>query len=241
MNTNAESAVDSRIVQKLMRSARRLSRQIDRSLDYPAPGWSHASFDPMLLLDAFLLLWLRDGYKLEAYQYYEAGDGNGFVFAVPLGRSLPDPPPAGFGFDPAPSGPPLFTPAGRLFPDWARADFERFLEGDGSPLSYFQASIFVRELREMGAFRHESSWPAHEVLTSAVEFPRQRWRWQEEEPRQWCPSIRRLSGGEWQVSFYTHTGLGRERIFRHIDTYTEGYSFESDERVVAFGEGGYLL
>ena len=233
--------VAQRIAQKLLREARRLSRQIDRGLGALPPGWSLAAFDPNSLFDAFPCLQMRDGFRLAAYQFVEGGNGNGFAFAIPTRRSLPEPPEDGFSFDWSPSGAPIFCSGERPLPEWVHADIEHFLEGDDSPLSYFQASIFLRELREMGACWHGCSWSTHEVLTSATQIAKQNWKWEEEKPRDWRPVVRQDSSGMLHVAFYSHTGLGQEQIILHSDTFTEGYCLKVDDKIVAFGEGGYVF
>jgi hypothetical protein len=240
-NERVEYIVAERRVQKLMREARRLSRQIDRRLRPPPPGWSHASFDPNVLLDAFPLLQLRDGFQLAAYQYYEGGNGNGFVFAIPARRWLPDPPEEGFSFAGDPSGSQVFSAPGSPLPEWAHEDVARFLEGDDSPQSYFQASIFIRELREMGAEWHGCSWSTHEVLTAAGQISKHSWKWQSEQLQSWLPVVRKNSHGFPEVVFFSHTGWKRERIVMHRDTFTEGYRFVSEEEIIALGEGGYVF
>jgi len=233
--------VAARVVQKLLRQARPLSRQIDRNLAALPSGWSLASFDPNLLFDAFTSLQLRDGYRLAAYQFFDGRNGNGFVFAIPPHHSLPDPPETGFSLTWSPSGAPMFCSGDRPLPEWVHADIEHFLEGDDTPLSYFQASILMRDLREMGAYWHGCSWSTHEILTSAAQVAKQNWEWKEEKPRDWRPVVRQDEAGVWQVAFYTHTGLGREQIIRHRDTFTDGYRFHADETIVALGEGGYVF
>jgi hypothetical protein len=236
-----EHRIGGRVVQKLMREARRLARQVDQRLSALPPGWSLASFDPNILFDAFNRLQLRKGFQLAAYQFCDGGNGNGFVFAIPARRWLPDPPPSGCRFDWSPSGAPVFCSPEQSLPEWVHADVERFLEGDGSPLSYFQAGIFMRELREMGAYWHGCSWSTHEVLTSAVRIAKQAWEWQEKEPRDWRPLVRQDPSAARQVAFYSHTGLGQEQIILHTDTFYEGYHFCTGEKVVALGEGGYVF
>lgn len=237
----AEHIIAGSVVQKLIRAARRLSRQIDRELRAVPSGWSLASYDPNILFDAFPCLQLRDGYRLAAYEFCEGGDGNGFVFAIPARHWLPDPPENGFSVDWSPSGVPFFSSAEQPLPAWMHADVEGFLEGDGSPLSYFQASIFIRELREMGVYWHECSWSTQEVLTAAVQVSKQNWVWNENKPRDWRPVVRQDPAGLRQVVFYSHTGLGQEQIILHIDTFSAGYQFATDEKVIALGEGGYLF
>ena len=97
---------------------------------------------------------LKEGFKLEAYQYYVPMGGNGFVFAIPEQEALPEPT-EGMRLD--------FTERGQQptlnhlelgMPGWMRTDVDAFLEGDGSPSSYFEASMLSRELRELGAMWH---------------------------------------------------------------------------------------
>ena len=233
-------AISAREVQKLMRAARRQSRQVDRLLEAMPAGWSVATYDPNLLFDAFPRLQLRDGFRLAAYQYYDGGNGNGFAFAIPADKWLPEPA-EGLDFGWSSSGAPILISAGHALPEWVHYEVAQFLEGDGSPLSYFQASIFMRELQEMGAFWHGCSWSTHEVLTSAAQIPKQKWQWQEKRPREWRPTVQQNPFGLWQVVFYSHTGLEQERIVLHRDTFEEGYQFSTEEKTIALGEGGYIF
>jgi hypothetical protein len=235
-----EHFISALAVKKLMRASRRLSRQIDKRLEALPPGWSLASYDPNLLFDAFPNLRLRDGFQLAAYQFYEGGNGNGFVFAIPESRSLPDPQ-EGFSFDWSSVGTPVFRSKEQPLPEWVNSDIGYFLEGDGSPLSYFQSSVFIRELQEMGSLWHGCSWSTHEVLTSVTQIAKQKWEWQEKKPRDWRPVVRQNSAGLQQVIFNSHTGLGQEQIVVHKDTFTAGYKFDMDDKVIALGEGGYVF
>jgi hypothetical protein len=133
----AEHFLSALVVKRLLRTARRISRQIDKSFEALTPGWSLATYDPNHLFDAFPCLQLRDGFRLASYQFVEGGNGNGFVFAIPTHRSLPEPPETGFSFGWSSSGTPVFCTADKPLPEWVHVDIERFLEGDGSPLSYF--------------------------------------------------------------------------------------------------------
>ncbi len=233
-------AISAREVQKLMRAARRQSRQIDRLLQSMPSGWSVAPHDPNLLFDAFPRLQLRDGFRLAAYQYYEAGNGNGFFFAIPANKWLPDPDEK-FGITWSSSGAATLSSGGAHLPEWMHADVAQFLEGDGSALSYFHASIFTRELLEMGALWHGCSWSTHEVLTSATQLPKQKWQWQGKRPRDWRPRVLQNPAGHWQVVFYSHSGLEQERIILHKDIFEEGYRFNTEETTIALGEGGYIF
>jgi hypothetical protein len=235
-----EEILDAPVVVKLMREARRISRQIDRLLAPLPDGWSLALFEPNELFDAFPRLQLRAGFQLAGYQYCEGRTACGFVFAIPARRWLPDPSEGGLELDWSEDGTPLLR-SNQPLPEWVRPDIETFLEGDHSPLSYFQASIFMRELMEMGSIRRGGSWPNHRIVTAADQIAGQNWIWEGESPQEWRPVVQRKDTGLLQVIFYTHTGLRRERIVAHQDTFTSGYSFESADAILARGQGGYLL
>ena len=210
-------------------------------MDTAPQGWSIASYDPTQLLAAFSCLRLRDGYRLAAYRFREGGNGNGFVFAIPEDRKLPEPPESGFGLGWSSSGSALFTCAEDSLPDWVRADVGHLLEGDDSPLSYFEASILLRELRELGAKWHGCSWSTHELVTSGRQKLWQRWKWLSKKPEDWRPEVTRDRMDRWRVTFYSYSGLVQERILRHRDTFQDGYQFHSEEAEIAIGKRGYIF
>jgi hypothetical protein len=66
------------------------------------------------------------------------------------------------------------------------------------------------------------------------------WTWLEPEPTEWRPAV--AMGDSVTVTFHTHTGLGCERIARHVDRYRPGsYVAEREETEVARGPGGYVF
>ena len=107
----------------------------------------------MQILLAADSLRIKPGYVLRAYQFYEGGNGNAFVYAVPKTEPFPDPQecqarsPSHF------LGPPV--------PPNALPTVAEAIEGDNSPWSYLQASILVRELQEFGAMWHGVTWGTH--------------------------------------------------------------------------------
>lgn len=61
------------------------------------------------------------------------------------------------------------------------------------------------------------------------------------EPSTWEPEVHVEEAGV-SVTFYTYSGLGIERITRHIDTFVLGrYTFKTTIAVVAEGSGGYVF
>ena len=218
-----------------------------RQVSEDAQGWSKSKVDPMKLLAAFSFLSLKKGFVLRAYQFQEGGNGNGIVWAMPENLTFPETEKClmlkdRFLAPPKPPG--------------ALDNIMEAIEGDGSPWSYLSASLFSREIAEFGAMWHGCNWSTHMILgidplISLQQSDRhpsegpsgkpEDWRWLEPTPSEWKPEICEDSNLV-TVTFYTFAGLGREAIYLHLDTYKPGrYCFESDERVIAEGPGGYVF
>ncbi len=214
-----------------------LHRSSEENPSFPN-GWQVASYDPNLLSSDCKHIRLRKGFKLASYQFMADGNGNGFTLAIPEDRSLPNP--QGkilMGWD----GPtPVFKIADTDAPDWIHQDVDAFLEGDESALSYFEASLFLRQLRELGALWHGCSWSSHEILAAPREYDPATWKWESPVPSDWRPSVRRVTSKEVEVTFLTYSGLGGQQIVRHVDTYACGYRLAPEETVIATGPGGYV-
>jgi len=229
-----------------------------RSLsEVPEPannGWSKCTVDPSRMLTAFPPLSLQDGFQLRAYQYFENGNGNAVVYAMPEGAPFPDPENC-----PRVQDEFLEPPV----PPGAVDDVRSVIRGDGSPWSYMCASLFARELAEFGAMWHGSSWGTHHLLGcnpfALTESDRQRvdrhggpdaplsssnetqWTWLEAKPKEWRPSVTMANAGV-TVTFHTFSGLGYERICRHEDVYgATGYCFENTYTELAHGPAGYVF
>jgi hypothetical protein len=204
-------------------------------------GWSKSEADPMELLSAFPSLHLKEGLVLRAYQFREGGNGNGIVWAMPAKAPFPEP-------DACPRLRDGFLEPPR--PPAALEDVLEAVEGDGSAWSYLSASLFSREAAEFGAMWHGCHWSTHTIIDGvpredslsgddkrtakdAREGPDD-WAWQESRPADWQPQVN--EDGD------THSALGREAIYRHVDTYKLGsYSLTSERTVVAEGPGGYVF
>ncbi|MEW6600597.1 MAG: hypothetical protein AB1499_06465, partial [Nitrospirota bacterium] len=116
-------------------------------------GWHLAPYNPNPLITLFPSLRMRKRFHLGSYQYK---DVDAFVFVMPRNRTLPKRPPDkalqslyyGFSFHDSTSKDDA-KGSSRGLPAWASQDIESYLEGDGSPLSYYHASIFLREVNEL--------------------------------------------------------------------------------------------
>ena len=131
-------------------------------------------------------------------------------------------------------------------PPEALDDVMEAIEGDNSELSYISASIFAREISELGAIWHGCSWTSHEIIDknySSDEFSMDEiddWDWSEDKPKDWRPSVVRTED-KFIVNFYTYTGLLPEGIVRHTDIFAaNSYRFTSDSKMIAESGGGYI-
>ena len=120
------------------------------------------------------------------------------------------------------------------------------IEGDGSEFSYVYASIFAREIFELGAYWHGCSWSSHIIVDdqyTSDEFTMEEaedWSWSEEKPRNWRPSVTK-ENGKAIVNFYTYTGLMPAGIVRNTDAFTNNcYCFTSKSDMIADSGGGYI-
>ncbi len=204
-----------------------------------AEGWHLAPYDPNQLLKLFTRIRLREGFRLASYQCVTGGNANGFVFVIPDGRSLP--PPSAAGTKPGWCRPGAGVPRSRsegTLPSWACTDVESYLEGEYTPLSLFEASLFSREVRELGALWHGVRWGDHSLTVVQRAVPSGEWQWLRERPKDWRPNVEHCANGTRTVRFFTHTDIGRRQIIRHTDVYTHGYAFESAAEVIADGGPG---
>src|SRR5262245_35273380 len=125
----------------------------DETLGAPE-GWSISRADPLALLGCFPALRLREGCALAAYQFREGDSGNGLIRAVAAGAR-----------GPMPSATLLEAEANAPLP----SPLMREITGDGSAGSYAQASLFMRELFEFGAFGHGVRWLDAQLLDDRSE------------------------------------------------------------------------
>ncbi len=195
-------------------------------------GWSKCDADPMQVLAVFTALRLRPGYVLRAYQFRQRGNGNAVVWALPAAAPFPEPQEC-----PRLADRFLAPPC----PPGALADFMEAVEGDGTLWSYASASLLARELRELGALWHGIAWGTHTLLDGPPHGSVADWQWLKAPPVEWRPQVSQ-SDTVVTVTFYTYSGLGREAIYRHVDTFAVGrYTFVAQETCIAQGQGGYLF
>lgn len=210
-------------------------------------GWSKSAVDPMAVLAVFKPLRIKEGYVLRAYQFREGGNGNGFVWAMPVDAEFPDPEecPRIQGMFLEPPKPPL-----------ALDDIMDGIDGEGSPWSYMCASFFARAISEFGAMWHGCDWDTYHLLDDDpwketetgreddVKDPTDSVvgkKWLQPRPSSWNPQVTQ-DGDRVTVTFFTLSELGGEVIYRHMDVYTPGsYKFEAKREQVATGGSGFVF
>ena len=209
------------------------------SFDGPE-GWSKCTLNPMAVLAFFDTLWLKPGFVLRAYQYRNCASGKGAVWALPVGASFPEPA----------SLSPNQTPR----PTDALDDVMEIIEGDGSPWSYFCASLLARELGDFAGYGAGVSWmtqlvldgdpwinpngSAHALAGQGFSSTNDGWSWKEFKPLDWSPTVY-MKDDAVTVRFFSFSGFGRQRIILSEDSYRPGnYIFRRSEQVLASGPEG---
>jgi hypothetical protein len=91
-------------------------------------GWFKSPANPELIVKGFSQLRIKDGYKLQAYQYSDGSNGNGVVWAIPANMDLPEP-------DECDQIDEHFLSAPK--PSFALNDFMQAIDGDQTPLLLF--------------------------------------------------------------------------------------------------------
>lgn len=220
-------------------------------------GWTVSTLNLQAFMAEFApSLTLKSGLILRAYQFISEGrDGEARVYAIPENLPFPE---LDFGlFDLFDDEPP--PPFGSL------NNIMEAIEGDFSPWSYLCASLFAREISEVGAFGHGSHWVSFRILdqnpwtdpknqltgtmnenpwtdpTNHLTGTINEWEWLEAQPSHWKPSVC-VENHQITVQFYTYSGLGGQTINRHIDRYIpNSYVFESSTTNIAINTlGGYV-
>jgi hypothetical protein len=228
--------IPAREAARLFRDSQWAVEKLSRNLSTEPEGWFRAGYNPGRVLNHLPHLRLRDGYRLAAYRYVAGDNGHGVTVALPEDAPLPEPPTrdedVGYGF-----GNPFHAGFDDVKPQGVDPDVGKYLEGDGSPASYYEASIAVRCLQELGAVWHGRRWCTHSLLTEAPVD--KDYDWKEARPEDWRPLVR-SDGDTVTVRFYTASELGMAGIYRHCDTFRETYSFSNRDEVAADGGPGFL-
>lgn len=152
------------------------------------------------VLDPYEHIRLREGYKIEGYLVSDYLDTYIIPFVVEENVTVPSWPMAN---------------RTQLLPEGADENISRYLEGDDSPESYLEASVFLRELYAIGAWGHAKiGWPQQTVLESPE-----------------MPSVA-INSTHATVTIYTEElYCGSRTVTRYTDTYSRmNYEVLTTER-----------
>lgn len=232
-----------------MNSIREAAARASADNDNNPNGWSQSIADPMKLLACFPALRIKSGYILRAYQFKEEGNGNGFVWAMPIDADFPQPEDC-----PTQEGRFLQPPK----PTQSLDQLMDAIEGDDTPWSHFSASIFSREASEFGAIWHGCQWSTHTILgtdpwqcdpdakdrrkrQALASGTTDEWTWNADRPETWGPTYSEQEDIV-TIKFHTFSGLAQESIFRFTDTFHKGrFNFATQEDTIAEGPHGYIF
>ena len=217
---------------------------------------SNRSVDPAPIFAVFTSLKVRPGFVVRVYQSAHSEGLKGMFWTMPreyekVSRDATEVNGEYRNFSPEFKRLSRFNYTSILPPPHALDDFMEAIEGDDSNWSYISASIFAREMKEMGAFDHGLDWSMHSIFDEAPktdfsELPDgsaeyflskgiQRWTWLEPEPDEWRPCVN-AQDDVITVTFYTYCSLGKESIYRHTDTFQHGnYALKSEKTTIAEG------
>ncbi len=230
------------------------ARKVVTITSEPPQGWTKSSVDLEGFLSVFKSLNIKKGMMLRAYQWRNGGNGYGVVCAIPQDLPFPEPDECEVGLGDYPK-------SNILLPQGALKNPMEAIEGDHSMWSYIEASMFARELGEIGAMWHGMNWRAHILLDRGCINTLRRpkdvrsledffkpgdlnpddWDWVEPQPVEWRPTVIKDESSV-RVVFYTYSGLGNHRIYRHADEYRVGsYCFQSEGNEIAESPGGFLF
>lgn len=178
----------------------------------------------MEVLKIFPNIWIKEGYVPRAYVFTGNIGGFSVVWAMPEDSEFPDVDELG-----ASKHSDTPKPENALY-------FTEVIEGDNSPESYIQTSLFVREMYEFRAFWHDLWWSTHEIVDKKSE-EWEDYEWEDVEDLRPKVVFRNII----TVEFYTFSMTKIRAVYRYRDVYTSGYRFKSKEDVVAYGGGGFVF
>jgi hypothetical protein len=192
--------------------------------DIPSEGsWSISPMNPADVLFKFPGLSLKPKIRLISFTYQQNEEGKGSSWAVPEEYCTTEYLERALAVADGVKQPP--------FPTGALPDVMDGLEGDRSPVSFFIASIFRRELLEFGAKGKFQSWTHHRLI-DAVPSAIQPY-WKSDHPQSLRPSLRTLDDGKVVLEFFTCRVVPPVMVVRHIDQYpSRGYKPISKNQIL---------
>ncbi len=225
--------------------------------------WSKSPRDPMLLLPLFKRVHLQKGWRLVAYQWLDDIGGYVQVYGLPEGDPFPEAADC-LNREKVPAS--EFVPEhDYVFPMPPRGtkDLGALIEVDGTPESFAEKALFLREVSEIGAYWHAIGWGdchlvdsmdalLNEVMRqrSTLKDEKQRaserqriqeeiqtkWTWTKPCTKDFRTYVRRTSKTT-EVVWYTFSSRGVESLERWTCTFENGSTKTSEPEVVTVAKG----
>ena len=206
----------------------------DYELKFNNKGWAVDEIGPENVVKGYSNVFIRDKYKLVAYQYCDGMGGNSIIWALPKENDAPLPQDCEilreeFLHPPKPSD---------------AVDYMNAIDGDRTPLSYIQAAILVHELNEYGAYWHGVNWGRDRILPIHNEYESSKYEWTllEREPEIIHPHFYYNEDQRPVVIFYTINDIGviSMKEYKHIFS-EEDYTLYTEVKVIATAGVGIIF
>lgn len=225
--------------------------------------WGKSPRDPMRLLPLFKRVRLQKGWRLVAYQWLDDIGGYVHVYGLPEGAPFPE---AADCLNREKVAASEFVPEhDYVFPMPPRGtkDLGALIAVDGTPESYAEKALFLREVSEIGAYWHAIGWSDYHLIDSmdalldevmrqrstpegekARAIERQRiqeavqtkWTWIKPFTRDFRPHVRQSSKTT-EVVWYTFSARGVESLERWTCRFENGSTKASEPEVVTVAKG----
>lgn len=209
-------------------------------------GWSIYPCDPLEILPAFPNITFRSGYKIVGYYCNKQRDRYGKFFVLSSSQTLEE-------VKNKSSEP--------VLPSGADEQFMSYISGDGTPVSYIQASIFLQAIHNTG-FQIYHNDPQSYFDETKVERERidqslshtsdrnvsriygfniESFSWSEKAavPEFFDPKVTK-SDENVTVEYYTCASMGMKKIYRNTDVYTGSYAPVSKRDLIGTGGIGWV-
>lgn len=188
--------------------------------------WFLSSVDPAGALLLLPGLRVKPGFRLATYLLRTPSGGIGHTCALPEDRSLTTQLES-----PLTDGSEWHYPP---YPEGCLQQVMQALTGDRSPLSFVVASLWGREIEELGATGRDRQWSHHQLIETVP--ARIEWRWRDGEipSDRLIPRLQIDPNGSVTVEFYTCRILKPYALFRHRDSYpADSYLSRPDNQAIA--------
>lgn len=121
------------------------------------------------------------------------------------------------------------------FPEGALQQIMEAIDGDRSPLSFLLASLWRRELQELGTAGKDRQWGHHRLIETVPQ--RVKWRWKEEGFQDLAPKVKILPDQRAAIEFFSARVVKPYALYRHMDIYeATSYIAKVKDQVIALAD-----